>query len=341
MPLPGMGMAIIRAAAQNHDKTFVPAVRTTVKWSLLGGLASILVAGYYFYQHNNLLGASFLIIAAFIPFKDSLSLYQSFLEGKKLFNVSTLYRIADQIVTGAVLVLSILFSKNLFLILLAYFVPKVIVNLFFHLKTTKRVRPDSTEDPGAISYGKHLSFLSVLADISGQIDKILVWNRVGAASLATYSFAVAPVVQTRSFLTNVGPLATPKLAQRGLEELKQTLPRKLIIMFLALLAVVTVYILAAPLLFKILFSQYADSVLYSQLFALSLLFLPKNILANTITLHAPQKYIYLFNISASLVRIGLLISLVFAFGVLGAVFAYLMTELYTSILAIYLIFKKL
>jgi len=178
-----------------------------------------------------------------------------------------------------------------------------------------------------------------LAELAGRLDSILVWNSFGAAPLALYSFATAPTNQMRSFLKGgIFPLSFPKLAQGTVGELRKTLPRKLFIMLGFIAVIVAVYILSAPYLFKFFFPKYMGSVFFSQIFALTLLFLPRGILTDAIVIHASTKKIYFFTLSSAVIKIVCLVILIHLFGILGAIFAYLATELYLVILSIALFF---
>ena len=339
--LSGMGMAITRAVARGYDRTLILGVKTAIRWSFLSGLASIILGAYYLIHGNRILGLAFLLISIFLPFKDTLSLYRSMLEGKKLFSVETKYALLNQIVTSGTLILVVFLTQNIFIVLAAYFAPKVLMGLIFYLRTLRMIPPESQEDPSALSYGKHLSLLGILMTISEQLDKLLVWNSVGAIQLALYSFSIAPVIQGRGFLNNIFHLTLPKIAKGDVTELKKKLPRSMLLMVLPMVAIVTTYIISAPLLYRIFLPKYSDSILLSQIFSLSLLFLPRGFMTDAITLHAPNKYLYIFNLSTSCVRIAILVPLVFYYGALGAILAYIASEIYITALSSYIFFRKI
>ena len=337
----GMETSLTRSVARGYNGSLIPAIKASVKWGTTSGLISIAVAFYYFLHQNTVLGYAFLIIAGFLPLKDNLSLYLSWLTGKKNFARFSAYNIANQIISSATLILAIIFTQNLFLILLAYFAPRVAVHTILLIKTNREIPKDAKQDPETISYGIHLSVIRILSELAGQLDNILVWNSLGAAPLALYSFATAPTNQMRSLLKGgIFPLSFPKLAQRTVDELKKTLPRKLFIMLGFIAAIVTAYIFAAPYLFKIFFPRYMDSVFFSQIFALTLLFLPRGILTDAIVIHASTKKVYFFTLSSAVIKIVCLVILVHLFGILGAVFAYIVTELYLVVLSVILLFRE-
>lgn len=339
--LSGMGASLTRSVARGYDGSLIPTVKTSVKWGIVAGLASIAVSFYYFLHQNTVLGYAFLIIAGFLPLKDNLSLYSSWLAGKKNFARLSVYGIVNQIFTTVILILAIIFTRNLFLILLAYFAPRVVVHAILLIKTKREIPANSKQDPDAISYGMHLSAIEILSELAGQLDSVLVWNSLGAAPLAIYSFATAPTNQMRSFLKGgIFPLSFPKLAQRTVGELRKTLPRKLFIMLGCIAAIVVAYIFAAPYLFKIFFPKYTDSVFFSQIFALTLLFLPRGILTDAIIIHASTKNIYFLLLSSAIIKIVALVTFVSLFGILGAIFALMAAELYMAFISIAL-FRKI
>ena len=66
--LSGMTTSLAQAIASGSDGSFIPAVKARIKWGLLGALASLILASYYFYQADTTLTISFLMAAVFLPF---------------------------------------------------------------------------------------------------------------------------------------------------------------------------------------------------------------------------------------------------------------------------------
>lgn len=341
LSLSGIGTSLTRSVAQGNDVSLIPAVKTSIKWASLGSLASIGVASYYFVNDNQILATAFFIVAGFLPFKGGFALYKSFLEGKKQFDTATQYSIIEQILSSIILFVTIILSDNIFIILVSYFFPRILVNLYFLIKIVKNIgagaasRKDTT-----ISFGKHLSVLHIFFMIGTEIDKILLWKFLGPASLAVYTFALAPVNQIRSVLGSIGPLAFPKLAQKSPEELKSALPRKIILMLGVIVVFTLAYVFVADFLFKIFFPQYSASVIYSQVFALSLLFLPRNLLSDSIVAQGDKKKLYILTPTNSIFRIIIMFVLIKFYGIWGAVIAQLIAGLFGYLLSYYL-FKKL
>jgi len=337
--LSGLGTALKRSVAQGKEGSLMPTLKTALRWATLGSIGSLGVSVYYFFYQNNILGWAFILIAILLPFKDNFSLYSNVLEGKKLFKTGVKYSLTTNIISSSILILTVILSKNIFLILGAYFIPRMLVTLFFFLKTLRSIPADAPKDPNITTYGKHLSILSVLEMVAERLDTILLWNLLGAPAVAIYSFALAPTIQIRGPLGALSILAFPKLAQNTKEELRKTLPRKLVTMFIIVATITFVYIVAAPFLFKTFFPKYMGSVIYSQVFALSLLLMPRNLLFDTMIAHGEKKKLYIINIVGSSFRIIIMFIMIRMFGIWGAIYSYLISSVFSFGAAAYL-FKR-
>lgn len=214
--LSGINTALNRSIAQGNDKSFFISVRTKIKWGLIGGILSLLLAGYYyFYQENITLVFCFLISSIFIPFMDSIMVYQSILIGKKKFKMLSSQNAIINSIAAIVMIIILLLTKNLFAVLFSYFISHTTLRFVFLLFTLKKIKLNQNEDNTVISYGKHLSLMGVIGTISSQIDKILIFQFLGGADLAIYSLAITIPEQARMFLKNINVLVIPKMSQNA------------------------------------------------------------------------------------------------------------------------------
>lgn len=338
--LSGLNTAVITSTAKNEDGSFKKSLTMKMKWGILGTLASLAVAGYYFFRGNPVLSVCFLIVAVFLPFFNGFSLYESFLAGKKKFDLQNKFFIIGQIVSLAFLSAALFFSKNIFLILLAYFLPWTLLYLCFLLLTLKKFKPQGKADKKTISFGKHLSLMNVLSAVNSQLDRILLWHFLGPASLAIYSVSMMMPDRIKEALKTIGSLALPKLSARTSEELKKSLPKKTLRLFYLAIPAMLVYILIAPFVFKWFFPQYYQYVLYSQIYALILLTYPRILAGTALTAHKKTKELYIGSLVLSPIYWILLLSLLPAFGIWGAIIAFLVLEGITFALQ-YLQFKRM
>lgn len=319
--LGGMGTAVTQAISQNKDKVFFQALRARLTWGILGGLGSVLLSGYYLYNQQTELAIAFLVVAVFIPLSDSLSLYGSLLGGKKDFKTSTRYDILSQIISASILLLTVIFTGNLYLLLLAYFSSWTILRFIFLRLTLRRYKLNNISDPEALTYGKHLSLMGILGMVASQVDKILIYHYLGPTELAVYSFAIAIPEQIRGVYKLSYGLALPKFSVfTDKEALKKSLIAKIRILTVLAGTIVVLYLFSAPLIYKFIFPNYISSIPYSRLFIFGLLLIPGadllamyfNVTKNIKILYRINNYPNFLAIIYSFVFIGL-------FGVTGAI----------------------
>ncbi len=337
--LPGIETSLIKSIAQGHEGSFKPAIKTRLKWSLGGIAIALIVSMYYYFQKNTTLSLGFFIIAITTPIINSINI-GPFIQGKKLWKYSTIYNSLKNIVIFVFISITAFFYHRAIPLLIAGYLGTIIIQVFFFFLTIEKYKPNKKEDKQCISLGKHLSLMSVLGTIAEHIDKILIWKFLGAKELAIYSFAIIPVNQMRDFLKSSSILAFPKIAQQDIKILKKTLPIKIIKFIAILLVPISLYILFAPLLFKILFPKYMDAVKYSQLFSLGLLFFPQRLINHVLVSANKTKNLYLINIFAPLFKISAYMILIPLYHIYGAIISALLSSLGFLFLLIYF-FKKI
>lgn len=339
--LSGMNTAVVRTIAQGFEGCFIPALKTKLRWGVLGTLASLGIAGYYFLNNNIYLTICFLIVAVFLPLMSSFAIYQAFWQGRKRFDIQTKYYIIGQITATGILILTLFLSKNLLLILLAYFVPYTLLRFIFLQISIKKLHlSPQRQDPQTISYGKHLSLVGVIGSIAGHLDKILIWHFLGAGSLAIYAFAILPPLVIKDVLKSIAGLALPKFSQRSKEELKAHLPKKILRISLLAIFIIILYALLTTPIYKIFFPQYLDSITYSRVFIILLApILPTMLLTTFFLAQMKKKEVYIYKIFYPLIQIISLLILLPFYGIWGAILAILIARFSTLTLLLFL-FKR-
>ena len=341
--LPGINTAVSRAAALGKDKAIHSASRAKILTSLFGSILLLGGSYYYFFNGNIELSISLLVVAVTLPIFDTFTTYLGYLGGKKLFRIQTSYHAVTQVISVAVLVTTMLFTADLVPILLAYFIPLAVTRYILFLRVTRSISVNSVnedESRETVSYGKHLTIMQILGTVAGHVDKILLWKFTGPLQLAIYTFALAIPEQLKGPLKGVGDLAFPKFASQTPDQVRTNMPvfwRKFFMYAGVLVCVSVIYILLAPFIYEWLFPQYLESIQYSQIFALSLI-AGASILP--ITLLESQKMIraqYALNIVHPVVHIALLTILIPTMGILGAIYAYVISRFVTMFTATMLV----
>lgn len=265
--LAGINTSLGQGVARGSEGSFLKSLRVKMTWGILGLGAAVIVAGYYFLAHNATLAWALLLAAPFVPLMDPLSLHNTYLQGKKLFRQSIVYFTASQIFATLAIAAAVFFTRDLYVILAAYFLSWTLARYFFHLRTLKHFPPNDVHDESIILYGKHLTLIGVLTNVAAYADDLFIFHFLGAAPVAVYNLAASPIEQIRALSKNLPTLAIPSLTTRSMAEINLLLYRRLAYLFFLGLGIAIAYAAAAPYLFTLVFPKYHDAIFISQLFA--------------------------------------------------------------------------
>ncbi len=338
LTLAGMNTAITQAVSRGIEGSFYTGFKARLKWGFSASLTALAIAIYYFLKKNYLLPVPFLILSLFLPILQSSRVYEAFLAGKKLFNIQVKYISLSQLISAGIIIITLLFTKKLYWLVTAYFISHTFLNYFFYLRTKSKFKPNKKEDSETLSYAKHLTVVRIISQIANYFDKILLFTLVGSHQLAIYSFSVIIPDQIRGAMKNIGSLAFPKLAQKKKREIKQTIFKKIKRMFLMSLFITVIYIIIAPLLYKLLFPKYLESIIYSQIFAFSILLNPTLLLAS-LDAQMAIKERYIFNLFWGISKIILMFLLVSLYNIWGIILSRIIVNFFSFILALLLVKK--
>jgi O-antigen/teichoic acid export membrane protein len=157
---------------------------------------------------------------------------------------------------------------------------------------------------------------------------------MGAAPVAMYSLATSPVEQLSNLAGNIFTLAAPKLAVKDPEEMRRIIPIRMLQMFLVVVPVTLVYIIAAPFIFKIFFPKYVSVIFYTQIYSLILLLQPRGFIdAAFIAQENTGARAWVVSLGQGLKIVFLAIG-IWAYGILGGIFALIASEVFNGILDI-------
>ena len=311
--LTGMDTAVIQSIARGFESSLPLGVKTKMKWGVLGTIASLFIAGYYYTQGNVELALAFCIVSIFVPFSESFDMYNALLWGKKLFSVQTKYNIIRKLLSLIAIIATLLLTKNIFIILSVYFLTLVIPAGLFLWHIIKKNLSNRKIDPETILYGKQLSAIYIIGLVVGELDKILVFHYLCAINLAIYALAVAPTDQIKGLFKSLNTLAFPQFALRNSEEIKRTIRHKVWVLALAIGVIVLAYIIATPVLFSLFFPKYLASIHYSQI----------------LESQRDKMGIYRFNLHINIFSIIILLPLIYYFGIWGAVISRIISRSFT------------
>jgi O-antigen/teichoic acid export membrane protein len=197
----------------------------------------------------------------------------------------------------------------------------------------------NTVDLESIPFSKHLSAMNVISLAVAHIDKVVVYYFLGPTQLAVYAFALAPIQRLRTPDQIIANIALPKFAAQSFCVLQKTLVRKVFLLSLFLIALVGTYIYIAPFLFTILLPKYTESVIYSQVLALSIISTSSILFTQALTAHSKTKELYIVKTIIPLLRVILFLVLLPLYGLWGIITALLISQAANFILLAVLFLK--
>ncbi len=333
--LSGIDTAMIKAVAQGSSGTILSAIKTKIKWGLLGSLLALAVAYYYNLIGQGEISLGLLLMAVFLPFTDPLALYQTYYTGNKDFITLSKNSSLIRIITVSIMLVALYLTQNLILLLIAFLLPLTLLRLYYFLQVKRNL--NGKIDVESIKFGKHLSIINIIAAVINQIDKIIIFHYLGAVQLAVYSLATTPPEQIKGVLKHIETISLAKFANRSLVEIKVSLHKRLWLLGGSILAISLLYILGAPWIYRWFFPDYIESVSYSQVFALSLTaavaVLPLTILQSK----SAQHQLYLYKIYTSIVQLTAIITFIYTLGLWGAIIARVITRYASLLIALLLL----
>jgi O-antigen/teichoic acid export membrane protein len=183
--------------------------------------------------------------------------------------------------------------------------------------------------------------MGVIGIIGSRLDSILIFHFLGPIQLAVYTFSLKPVRVIQKPLQSLTKLTFPKVSEKKDDkDFKKSLPKKLLKFFLVLIPITAVYILIAPKFYQLLFPQYTDAIIYSQVFALSLLLFPKRLLGQFLVAQNEKRKLYIANIITNSSKIILLFILLPIYGIWGAIVSLISLEIINLIIVSYFYYYK-
>jgi O-antigen/teichoic acid export membrane protein len=332
--LTGLSSSITRSVARGFDGSLKQGFRENLRWSWIIYTGGLIGAIYYFINGNQTLAASMLLIGTLAPFTSSASLYVAFLEAKKDFRRQTLYSAIRSIAPVLALLATLALTDNPLLIILVYFLVNFASTGLLYYRTLKVFRPSNAVEDHSVSYGKHLSLMNVIGLISTNLDKVLVFQILGAAPLAIYSFAIAPIDQLQVSKKFLRILAIPKLSTKTIKEIQRSINHKALLILMVSVFITALYILFIPIFYKLLLPQYLDSIFYSRIYALMLLFIPITLYTESLIAQKKTRELYFIKTVPPIVRIVLYLTLLPAYGITGLIVGTLLARLFGSIMTI-------
>lgn len=328
--VPGVRICVFRIAAQGYDGVYRKATQFSFLWSLLG-IPLLVIAGIFIYLFKaRILGIGLIAVALFFPFEEGLQNWMLFLKGRSEFRRLAFYNSIKFFINLAAVTASIVFTGNIIVILVAYFLVNSGFNIFYHLKVISSLKNDEV-DEGWKRQSLALTIVILSSIIFGRVDIVLIGALLSSGDVAVYGLVMKLTDVFFRVIQSTVEAVIPNLYQSK----KITIRYFYKFLFLSFLVPIILYpLIKYPVLF--LYGQgYSDVVGFSQLYV----FIIPIYFLNTIATHFMIKYelnkeINLSRIISMVAVVVLYATLIPLYGILGGVISsmlYFVIQLATNL----------
>lgn len=332
--LTGMNAAISRAVAQGHERSLQDSIPYQLRWNLIGSAIALVAAGYYALHASHTLSIGALLIALALPLTSSFNSYAAFLTGKKAFRNLFAYSTAASLLYYVCILVGIIYFPSVLGLIFINLFTTALGTMAAYFWTVRTFKPTGSTDPDLFTYGKHLTVMNLFGTVAGQLDNVLVFHFLGPAQLATYSFATLIPERLSGFLKNLTNSALPRFAEQHMSTIRSRLLVNALLLTLFTLAGIVLYVLLAPVFFSYVYPQYQNAVLYSQVFAFTLLAAVGNFIGTSLLAHRRIRRLYALNTVSPIAQLALQVGGVIYGGLWGLIIARIIWTFFFLVLVI-------
>lgn len=329
---PGIKEAITQSVARGYDTSFIFGTKIAIKFSFIGSGLLLLISGYYFYIKEDFsLFIIFLISAFFFPFFYTIDNFFAYLNGKEDYRRDFLYQVIINLIKILVIIFCVtIFTKSLFILIIAFFISQVIPYFYFYFKCKKETKSKKT-DSELYSYGWFLTKMNAVTVVTDNLDKFIVGSFLGPTVLALYYIGIMLPAKVKMVIKPALYVLFPRFSNNRMGLTKNKIFGVFffsIITFLFTVIIISYFI-------KIIFPGYTDSVNYGRLYSLIIIFLPLNIIFEYF-FKAKKKLIIVKNalLIPKTINIILSIPILYFFGVYGLILLLLLEQFITLLINI-------
>lgn len=337
--LPGIDTAVVQSTIHNFEGSLFQGFHLKLKYGVISLIAACIYGTYIYIQGNAELAYLLFMMAFALPIMEAGTVVTAFFNGKMLYKEWAHMDITTQIVSAVSLITTMFFSDNILLLSLSYFIPYIALRTYTLFFLLPKHQSNNNEDPGLLSYGKHMSGFQIVTRIIGSIDQIALFHFLGPAQVAIFALAQAIPMRIQSLLKVSGLLALPKFADKSHREAAQLLKHKMLLFGVVIFFGCVIFVFIAPFIFTYLLPKYLSSVKYSQalvFYTLSAITYP---FASLLSAHKKIKENYIVSVVSFIAKVGAVLFLVPIFGIWGAVWGVLISAWSGTAISIILLLR--
>lgn len=340
--LPGMMDSILNSVVHGFDKSLVEGTKLRVKSSLLSIPVILALAYFYFYNQQPTVSFLLLLSLPLFPLFYSFKTYNVFLIAKEKFLDLFLVSLIASIVTAAAVVTTTLVFKKIYLTFLSFILTSALLDWFFYSYIKDNIKKKTKVDPGMRKFGYFMSFTGVVSLIVNNLDGAVLSFFSGLSSLAVFSIAnIFPQFVEKSLRSLEGVLI-PKIIKQGTRGNREMVKKHFLKTILISIFIAFFLLLLVPSAIKIFFGKkYQQSIFFSQLLSLQLLFqLPSALLSNIIIYQKRLRQTLFLSFYPGIAKMIFYFILIPKFGILGLVLTLVVTRFFNFLALLYFSLRR-
>ena len=172
-------------------------------------------------------------------------------------------------------------------------------------------------------------------------DRLFIPLFLGFDKNAVYTFATFIPNQIQSFFKTFVTLGQPKITKINDNNIKKALISKSVHLLILIIAIVIFYIIFAPYIYEFFYPDYKESILLSQIFALSLLYFPNNLFGTYLTKRRLIKESLAGTVVYALISFSSLLLFIYFWGLIGAVISKILSRISQVGITQFIFFREL
>lgn len=350
LSIPGLNTAVLRDVSRGNDGDYVPAVKKSFIWSLLGIPVIVLVGAYNYITGNQELGIILMVVSIFFPFFYAPNTWGAFLQGKTQYKKFAIFGIFQSLINAlATATILLLNSRNALLIISVYLLSYSIYGIICYYKTLKYVQNKKSSGE-TIKYGWFLTKINFFNFIGESADKVIIGTLLSPVSLAIFSVISVLPFRMKMVIKSAVSISFPKMSQDdfSIVEFIKKKQGKIALATISFFSIIVgiVYYSTITLISEIFFGdKYLEYYFYGKYFVILVIFYTPLLIA-TWYLQAKKmsKPIAYVNVISFVIKIISLVIGVKIWGILGGIWIYninVVLQLLMNIAAIYIEDNKL
>ena len=321
--MPGLNTAILRSTARGNEGNYKQAVNKRFLWSFLGIPALLAVGAYYYYYNAQIIGICLMISSIFFPLVFAPNTWDSFLAGKKRFDLTARYGMVQSSISAAAII-GILFlnANHLVLIFAIHLIITSLLACLLYWRSLKYIE-NKVKDDEFIRYGYFLTTTNITGILAQHVDKILIGILLGAPQLAIYTIAIIIPTKIKDMAKMFWSPFHPKISEQDTKivEVRGKIKKLVLPLALAVLGGSLLYWLFIDDIMLLFFSnKYIESIKFAKILLLMILAsIPTSFLGTfAIAKKATRSIILGYHISPFL-KLLIMFGFIYQWGVWGAV----------------------